>query len=71
MRILVSRRYKCRECGTGRLAVTDASDDTMTVECDNPGCVAEYEVETDAFGDGGVDYWPAAMAEKLEGEPQE
>jgi hypothetical protein len=29
-------------------------------------CGEGYSVETDAFGDGGIEYWPAIMAE-LEG----
>ena len=29
----------------------------MTVQCVNPGCAEEYLVETDAFGDGGMDYY--------------
>lgn len=52
----------CRVCG-GELRITEADDATMTVECD---CGEAYVVEPDAFGDGGVDYWPAIMAE-LEG----
>ena len=51
----------CRSCG-GALRIVDASDATMTVECE---CGEEYEVETDAFNDGGVIYYPAFMAAKL------
>lgn len=53
----------CRECG-GTLHVTDADDVSMLVECDE--CGEGYCVESDAFGDGGLEYWPAIMAE-LEG----
>jgi hypothetical protein len=52
----------CRECG-GELRITEADDATMSVECD---CGENYLVEIDAFRDGGVEYWPAIMAE-LEG----
>ena len=50
----------CRECG-GSLQVTDADDATMLVECQQ--CGDAYTVEIDAFGDGGIEYWPAIMAE--------
>jgi len=50
----------CRECG-GELQVTDADDATMQVVCET--CGDEYSVEPDAFGDGGVEYWPAIMVE--------
>ena len=53
----------CRQCG-GPLTITDADDATMQVACDS--CGDEYAVEPDAFGDGGIEYWPAIMAE-LEG----
>lgn len=49
----------CRECG-GPLRITDADDASMHVECE---CGEEYVVEPDAFGDGGIEYWPAIMAE--------
>ena len=52
----------CRSCG-GPLDVIDADDATMTVACAD--CGDTYLVETDAFGDGGIDYYPAFMAEKL------
>jgi hypothetical protein len=53
----------CRECG-GTLVVTDADDATMFAECER--CGYGVQVEIDGFGDGGVEYWPAIMAE-LEG----
>ena len=59
--VYVSRNDgKCRECG-GPLTITDADDATMQVACET--CGAEYSVEPDAFGDGGIEYWPAIMAE--------
>lgn len=51
---------RCREC-RGQLRVTDADDATMLVECED--CGEAYSVEPDAFGDGGIEYWPAIMAE--------
>ncbi len=53
----------CVDCG-GALNVTDANDYSMLVECES--CGGTRTMETDAFGDGGVEYWPAIMAE-LEG----
>jgi hypothetical protein len=53
----------CRSCG-GQLEITGADDATMTVECLD--CGDEYPVETDAFGDGGIDYYPRFLAEELE-----
>jgi transcription elongation factor Elf1 len=52
----------CRECG-GQLKIIDADDATMTVECCT--CGDSYDVETDAFGDGAIHYWPTFMAEQL------
>ena len=59
------RDGKCRECG-GTLEFIDADDATMTVQCEE--CGDEYQVETDAFGDGCMVYYPAVMAEKMEAE---
>ena len=42
-----------------QIVVTDADDATMTVDCTL--CGDSYSVEPDAFNDGGVVYWPAAM----------
>src|SRR5262249_6599496 len=47
---------RCRECD-GTLLITDADDSTMSVECLN--CGEQYEVETDAFGDGCMHYYPS------------
>jgi len=44
--------------------VIDANDYSMLVECESCGEVRT--METDAYGDGGSEYWPAIMAE-LEG----
>ncbi|MCI0457790.1 MAG: hypothetical protein L0Z62_12550 [Gemmataceae bacterium] len=54
----------CRSCG-GELQITGADDATMTVEC--LGCGDEYLVETDAFGDGGMDYYPHFLASRQGG----
>ena len=50
---------KCRSCGRV-LNITEVDDATMTVVCEE--CGDEYLVETDAFHDGGLIYWPAMMA---------
>lgn len=44
----------CRSC-SGELAIIDADDATMTVECAESGEV--YLVEPDAFGDGCMTYY--------------
>ena len=51
----------CRSCG-GALMITDADDGTMTVECQDPECGDEYQVEPDAFGDACIDYYVPFMA---------
>lgn len=50
----------CRTCG-GELQIVGADDVSLEVECTNESCLDAYRVETDAFGDGGVIYWPQAM----------
>jgi len=55
---------KCRECG-GQLHITDADDATMTVECAE--CLKSYLVETDAFNDGAMFYYPEVMAQLMRG----
>lgn len=55
---------RCRACG-GTLAITDADDATMTVRCQD--CGEEYLVETDAFGDGAMHYYPALLAGRWRG----
>jgi hypothetical protein len=52
----------CRECG-GVLEITDADDATMTVECTE--CGESYLVETDAFGDGCMTYYPGFLAGRM------
>lgn len=61
------RDGRCRECG-GELRIVDADDATMTVECE---CGESYLVETDAFGDGAMDYYPRFMMTRFQdrGEP--
>jgi hypothetical protein len=54
----------CRQC-RGALEIIDADDATMTVRCTD--CQDEYQVETDAFQDGGVIYWPLFMSDRLWG----
>jgi hypothetical protein len=50
----------CRTCG-GQLKITGTDDATMDVECTE--CDDAYTVETDAFNDGGITYWPQVMAQ--------
>lgn len=54
---------RCRTCGS-QLEIMDADDATMQVECVE--CGDFYDVETDAFNDGCMTYYPAVMARKLE-----
>ena len=56
----------CRVC-QGQLGILDADDATMTVECQD--CGETYLVEPDAFGDGGIVYYPAILAAPLERNP--
>lgn len=51
---------KCYEC-EGQLEVTDADDCSMTV--DYVDCGACFTVESDAFGDGCVEYYIPYMTE--------
>jgi hypothetical protein len=53
--LVESKDGVCRGCG-GQLKIIAADDATMTVECQS--CGDSYDVETDAFGDGGIHYWP-------------
>ena len=48
----------------GQLKIIDVDDATMQTECTS--CGDENVVETDAFSDGGIVYWPICMAKKLE-----
>jgi len=63
--MLVDKRDgACRTCG-GQLKVTDADDATLTVECLE--CGDFYLVETDAFRDGGIHYYPTFLASRMRG----
>ena len=53
---------RCRACG-GVLEITAVDDSTMEVECAE--CSETYLVETDAFGDGGMHYYPEFMARMM------
>lgn len=56
---------KCRSCN-GQLEIVGVDDATMDVEC--TACGDGYTVEPDAFNDGGIKFWPEAMAELEEEE---
>jgi hypothetical protein len=58
----------CRQCG-GHLIVTEADDDTLIACCLD--CKEQFVVEPDAFGDGGMTYWPAMMASRQEQDDKE
>ena len=51
----------CRTCG-GQLEIIDFDDVSLSVQCE---CGDEYDVETDAFGDGCVTYYFSLMAQRL------
>jgi len=53
----------CRQC-QGELEIVEADDATMTVQCLE--CGNSYLVETDAFGDGAIHYYPHFCADELE-----
>jgi hypothetical protein len=55
----------CRAC-KGQFRIVEADDDTMTVEC--TACEESYVVETDAFNDGGIVYWPLMRTAQEMGE---
>jgi len=54
---------RCRNCD-GILEIVGADDTTMSVECTD--CGDEYDVETDAFNDGCIKYWPAVLVEQMQ-----
>jgi DNA-directed RNA polymerase subunit M/transcription elongation factor TFIIS len=56
---------RCRSCGSA-LEITEATEDALFVECTE--CGDSYEVETDAFGDGCMNYWLAMMTSREEGD---
>jgi hypothetical protein len=51
---------RCRTCGA-QLQIVGVDDVSLDVECTNEQCLDAYRVETDAFNDGGITYWPQAM----------
>lgn len=51
----------CRSCGQ-TLQIVAADDATMTVKCVE--CGETYAVETDAFRDGAMTYYPAFMSKR-------
>ena len=55
------RDGRCRTCG-GQLDIEEVDDATMTVLCLE--CGDSYPVETDAFNDGGIHYWPQMMVDE-------
>ena len=50
----------CRSCG-GQLEITGADDVSLDAECTE--CGESIHVEIDHFNDGGIKYWPEAMAQ--------
>ena len=50
----------CKECG-GQLEIFDVDDDSISVGC--LSCNAEYTVEPDGLGHGGLE-WAEAMYRK-------
>ena len=50
----------CRSCG-GELEIVGVTDATMEVECQS--CGDGYDVETDAFRDGGMTYYVGFLSE--------
>ena len=56
------RDGRCRSCN-GDLEIVDATDEIMTVRCEKCGEI--YDVETDAFHDGGMTYYIEFLAEQM------
>jgi hypothetical protein len=52
----------CRSCG-GQLQITEVDDATMTVLCLE--CLDSFPVETDAFNDGGIHYYPSFLQQQM------
>ena len=52
----------CRSCGE-QLEIVDVDDCSLTVQCTDEACLDSYRLEPDALNDGGITYWPQAMAE--------
>ena len=63
MRVLANDGV-CRTCG-GPLDILDFDDCTMNVACAD--CGDNYDVETDAFGDGCMTYYFPLVAERILG----
>lgn len=53
---------KCPSCG-GQLNIFFADESTLYVECTEFECFDEFNLEIDAFGDGGTKYWQPVMAD--------
>lgn len=53
---------QCRSCSS-ELEIVDATDATMTVQCETCGEI--YDVETDAFHDGGMKYYVDFLTEQM------
>lgn len=56
---------RCRDCG-GTLEILDFDDVSMNVECTE--CGDNYDVETDAFGDGCMTYYLPLQIKRAEEE---
>lgn len=50
----------CTECG-GQMEITGVDDASLDADCTE--CGHSIHVEPDYFRDGGIKYWPEAMAE--------
>lgn len=51
---------KCSACG-GQMEITGADDASLDADCIE--CGESIHVEVDYFNDGGIKYWPEAMAQ--------
>ena len=60
--MLVRKKDGSCRCCQGQLRITGVDDATMEVECQS--CGETYLVETDAFGDGGMDYFMSFVMHK-------
>lgn len=54
----------CRSCG-GPLDILDSDDCSMTVACAD--CGDNYDLETDAFGDGCMSYYVPFATRRITG----
>ena len=59
---------RCRSCD-GDLEIIEVTDATMEVECQKCGEI--YDVETDAFNDGGITYYVGFLSEQARGGPDD